>query len=73
MGNKLKPCPFCGCKEIMIANCIELEDCEKFEGCDEEVYLTAVCNFNKGGCGASGGYRRTKEEAIEAWNRRVEE
>lgn len=53
---ELKPCPFCGGKNI--------------EFCTLGFY-SMVCNVNKGGCGASSGYFSTVEKAIEAWNRRV--
>ena len=60
MSDKLKSCPFCRKKHTAeIANC--------------EPYKTVVCNVNKGGCGASGGYYPTESEAIEAWNRRAGE
>jgi len=36
---------------------------------DDPTYA-AVCDFNNKGCGASGGYRETESEAIEAWNQR---
>ena len=68
---ELKPCPFCGKTVAKLSNCKDLEDCENFEecGCDEIMH-TVVCNWNNGGCGASTGYRKTENEAIEAWNRR---
>lgn len=34
-------------------------------------YYAAVCCFQNGGCGASSGYRETKEEACAAWNERT--
>ena len=69
--NKLKPCPFCGGNNIVIESCAGLEECENFEECCNPGYFAAVCDYNNGGCGASGGYRKGKEKAIEAWNRRV--
>ena len=39
------------------------------DGCNWKKYLI-VCNTNIGGCGAASGLYDTKEEAIEAWNRR---
>lgn len=57
---KLKPCPFCGGKALII-------DVEP----TEEIYYIGVClNIE---CGASIGiYSATREEAAEAWNRRSE-
>lgn len=40
---------------------------------NDEPYKTVVCNVNKGGCGACGGYYPNKSKAIEAWNRRAGE
>ncbi|MBP2635031.1 MAG: Restriction alleviation protein Lar [Firmicutes bacterium] len=68
----LKPCPFCGGNEVDFSDCKRLEACENFECCDDEEYVSVVCNFNKGGCGASSGYHDTKEKASAAWNRRGE-
>ena len=35
------------------------------------LYRTVICNFNKGGCGATCGWYPSIEKAIEAWNRRA--
>lgn len=67
---ELKPCPFCGCKNIVVDTCHDLEDCENFESCEDAGYYSAVCDGNDGGCGASTGYRATIKAAVEAWNRR---
>ncbi len=62
---QLMPCPFCGKKEhIRIATNEELSDPS-----DEPVF-TVVCSHISGGCGSSAGYRRTKSEARDLWNRR---
>lgn len=66
--NGLKPCPHCGDTNIRITTCKELADCENYIECNESGYSVAVCDFNKSGCGATGGYRRTREKAIAAWN-----
>jgi len=68
--NKLKKCPFCGKTNIYIAPDWELEGKDPDDGTG---YFAAVCNYQNGGCGASGGYRETKEEAIAAWNNRESE
>lgn len=58
MENKLKPCPFCGSKDIIVKrltrNCF-ISECWEYS------------------CRAIGPTGRTEEEAIEAWNRRTEE
>lgn len=78
---KLKPCPFCGKNVAEISNAHDLEDCANFgdENCPCELYgdsetcsmYLVVCGVDKGGCGASTGYRTTEERAIKAWNNRV--
>ena len=68
---ELKPCPFCGGQNIAVDSCKGLEECENFEECSSSEYHAIVCNWNKGGCGASSGYYLTLEKAIEAWNRRA--
>lgn len=61
----IKPCPFCGNKEVGLAS--ESQGVHFEMGTGHFVR----CNFLKGGCGARGGSRTNKEEAIEAWNARV--
>lgn len=86
---RLKPCPICGksVTEItnaqMLENCanFDLEDCpckqfeyaEYAEYAEPCAYYAVVCDYSKGGCGCTGGFRITSEEAAEAWNRRVGE
>lgn len=60
MNNKLKPCPFCGWKSILI-----------LENENEYLYYRYFSQCQKCGAGARRGH--TKKEAIEAWNRRVQE
>lgn len=75
----LKPCPFCGNTMLDISDVRDCEDCANFEA--EDVCPAfepagfcnmkfVVCSFYKGGCGASSGWYKTEEEAVEAWNRR---
>ena len=60
---ELKPCPFCGAKAndkdqpLNLGYAYEIDAYEV--ACDR--------------CGASGGYHDGRKEAIEAWNRRVED
>lgn len=68
----LKPCPFCGSTAITVLDANEISELD----CDSELWaddptFAAVCDFNKGGCGATGGYRETVTEASEAWNQRT--
>lgn len=63
---KLKPCPFCGKEPEVIKIWVS-------DSLHESGYSWIVrCNYLKGGCGAQGGSRTKKEEAIEIWNRRTE-
>lgn len=65
--NKLKPCPFCGRTHGFLIKSVT-------HRLDDIMYeqWTVFCDASgdKVGCGASCGYRMTKEEAIAAWNRR---
>ena len=55
---ELEPCPFCGWKRIKILE-------------DDNPYLYYRFSSQCQNCGASAKLGHTKEEAIEAWNRRV--
>lgn len=68
---ELKPCPFCGGQNIDLDSCKGLEERENYEACGAQ-YDAIVCNWKKGGCGASSGYYPKLEKAIEAWNSRAE-
>lgn len=70
MGN-LKPCPFCGCNAAVLER-------EQFSG---PILYKIVCNSKKcrghdhaGNVGAwmENGWRESREEAAELWNRRTE-
>ena len=71
---ELKPCPYCGKSVARIVNCYENNCREDTSDCAGEYCHTVAvcCDFYKGGCGATGGYRKTEEEAIGAWNRRAD-
>lgn len=70
--SELKKCPFCGKKVAECKSVVEIEEIDEnndLYGRWEDTY-EVVCNYNKGGCGATSGARGCKDEAIEAWNRR---
>ena len=80
----IKNCPFCGgvtCVRLCDTNEIDYLN-ELDVGWEKEPYYQVVCSMNEDspipennwrqGCGSSGGFRATKEEAIELWNRRAE-
>ena len=70
VGIKLKRCPFCGKrKATTIVNQFELKDCPEP---DEDVIkrYTVVCDHDKGGCGATCGFRSSREVAALFWNTR---
>jgi len=52
-------CPFCG-KGVA----------EIFPAEDASNQFHVVCNFKKGGCGASSGYASSLEGAVDKWNTR---
>lgn len=65
MNDRLKPCPFCGRADSVTR--------DKYSSLIPGYSLYAVfCDKNKQGCGAYGPYKRTEEDATEAWNRRNE-
>ena len=77
---ELISCPFCGKNVATISTVADCELCANFE--EEEVCEAyeesgscgmkfVVCAFNAGGCGASSGWHKTEQEAIDAWNNRV--
>lgn len=69
----LEPCPFCGGTNIFVGTIAEIEaQCEDHEDyLDNSGLYSVVCDYTKGGCGASSGHYRDKEEAIAKWNRRA--
>lgn len=65
---ELRRCPFCGNENLVVLE----------ESTDSEIYENIInyavcCDFHRGGCGATSGYRISEEEAIEAWNKRARE
>ena len=57
LGDKLKPCPFCGSDAVGIS---------ASEMSREISYYSVNCNE----CGARGGLAREEQDAIELWNER---
>jgi len=55
---KLLPCPFCPANAAQVV-------------CDDPQNFYVCCSKHYGGCGASSGYYRTEQEAVDKWNRRV--
>lgn len=62
---ELKPCPFCGAKEI-ISECIV--PVESFLEAKTIEFYTVKCHC----CGCRVGNHNTKDGAISAWNRRAD-
>lgn len=55
MMSKLKPCPFCGGKAVLTLS-----------HCQDGTYVVGCVD-----CNCEMDYMETKEETIEAWNRRA--
>ena len=67
----LKPCPFCGNTKIVVADSNSIGEFHPdHDQWEEDPPFAGICNFNEGGCGASGGYRPSKYPAADAWNQR---
>ncbi len=58
MSNKLKPCPFCGSNNIYLYKACGV--------CDDDAWLECL------ECGVKTKAFRDTDEAIDAWNNRVE-
>ena len=71
MENKLKPCHFCGNKNVSVITdnvsySLGIYDAET----DGEVHFRVICSVTSLGCGASNGWKYSKEEAVNDWNGR---
>lgn len=70
MNEELKPCPFCGNKNIKL---IDTEG--MWEG--DNGYIVVQCEYDHNGsgigCGASGQFSSNKKIAAKAWNTRHDE
>lgn len=62
---RLRPCPFCGNGNVRMYRR------PGKDGWLDRYY--ALCDYDDGGCGASGGWYHSPEEATDVWNRRVPE
>ena len=63
----LKPCPFCGGEAAMIVHAFALFDTGISHVGGEPSEVKITCRY----CGAGTGVRWNKDEAVNAWNRRV--
>ena len=53
--------PVCGKVDTLrMADCNEVEDCEKFERSVDTSHLCVVCDFNNGGCGSACGLHKNR-------------
>lgn len=69
MAEGLKPCPFCGRVDKLKIWATETP----FDDMRLTNWHVSCSMAGDGtGCGGTGGARRTREEAIEAWNRRAD-
>ena len=57
--NELKPCPFCGSKRLYVSE-------RNYFGEKSATVTCVYCHISQ-----TGSEYETKEEAIEAWNRRT--
>ena len=62
---ELKRCPFCGATAPTVHISRERDEPKMIW------QYQVVCNYNLGGCGASGCFDEEPNVAIESWNRRV--
>lgn len=60
---KLTLCPFCGNKDVTMMKR------NGKDGFRDRFYV--LCDYNDGGCGASGGWYHSESEAAEMWNKRA--
>lgn len=63
--SKLKRCPFCGAEAYVIPQVFGIQ-------WHEDVRYSISCMGNSKGCGWTFFLCETKQEAIDAWNRRAE-
>ena len=73
---QMKQCPFCLKEDsLAVISSTEVKDARAQSAHDPASWVV-VCDATmpggRGGCGASGGFRGTPKEAIQAWNMRGE-
>lgn len=61
---RLKPCPFCGADE---ESGVHIDVVVSFNELKDDTHYGVICE----NCGARIGYFKILEEAVEAWNRRI--
>lgn len=62
---QLLPCPFCGS-----VTAPKLMDSREINNTADGSHYAVCCRATSGGCGAVGGYRWTKQEALNRWQNR---
>ena len=62
MSSEVKKCPFCAFQSPFVTSSIRA-------GIRPDGFVV-ICDFEEGGCGASGGVRNSEDEAVDAWNQR---
>lgn len=70
----LPPCPFCGKTSTLgVYSDIDMMGSDEYEQEDvvSDLSYCVNCDFNKGGCGATGGFRGSKVEAVAVWTTRL--
>lgn len=66
----LEPCPFCKRRDaVFVGDISTIKNELHISKIPVQFKQFAVCcNINKGGCGATSGYRQTIDDAISTWN-----
>lgn len=64
MDVSISSCPFCGCENIFVGSSADIIFDNDYE------HFACVCDASEGGCGATGGFAQSKEEAVSKWNKR---
>lgn len=70
MAKKLLPCPFCGSTTAPVRIARKDADWLCADECQGKGHFV-ICDYTRGGCGASTGWKRTKKEIVATWNTRT--